>query len=1443
ELQDQIDELQSQLEAYRTQGKVVRRSLKSSLYEELGGVGVESNHEVGSEDCNPLNMSIEAEMAIEQMKDGHQRDLCNLRQELENTIHHYGKQLEETQGRCEEEKVHLQQKFCQEMLSREQQVDDLQAQVSDLQAELAQLRQRACPEQREVQLGVEETVSSQEALRLQHGKELQARLDETRESFSREREELIQAGVWMEAKMRSMAQAVLEEKAELERGFCKQLQLLAEEHALEKEQIQRELAEKHQQELQEERIKMESDFNGRLSRAEEQFAIDRQALVSKYGEAVKNLEERYQQELQELSKLKDEEKSRWEFEKEELIQEGAEAQERWKEVLEKEKALSSVLAQEKELLEKNFKERVNSLTMEKEQLQKEIWEVKKQEDELRGQLLQVQAGHQKELREREEEIAAVEASRKQVGQKLEELEMEFLHEREELNSRLAALEHSKEEAILRASAEERELRLEVSKLESRVEELQRELVRLSKLQSNCVLPSQHAEIGGGDSPGITQEKRDVRDDPPNLQRVQGPAGDGDTAAVSAMGNLPNEPEEPVHSPAFSPLNPEIFVESQLLNPTDEDNEKEQGKDEMEDGDTSGHPVTETETATSGEMTETCFNLKKAYEEVQSENETLKLQKRELQERIYLLEMECEQAALDRQDMASQVQRELDEILQAIPRPKSLPCGDDESEERSHQEETDVARFHPNCIAENQRFSADEFEPGLSIEEVSEYSLQFWKDHGEAMKEGELKTERDASDRAQLKVLALSEGLQLENQVLKAEVVNLFERNSKLESYLPRLVGLQRRLEESSRANLKWELEKQQLHEKVRELEEAWDRMAAENRELQSTNLRLHSQLGKREEFMVTLKALKGRPGPCAEGAKEAEAEKRGLQELNWKLKERVATLLKQNGTHAQEKDHLNAALRGLQCACGEQRQQLEHWRCEAESLREENAILRKEISLLNEEGTLSGLRLRELNGSREFWQKIETVRKEKAAAQKMAENLKKQVSELKARNQQLEAENTVLGQNNSPSQADTEDLSQQLLRALRQRERESGKCVSEEWGREHSRLKEELENCKIQSSALVSSLEAELRQFRAQACAMEQENLCLKQELEKAQQVPRCPDLSDLQNEISSVIVENEKLVKEKEALGEELNRATEKSAKVAFLENLVASLKQEKGSWEHQTQSLKTQMVASQDKMSRLKSDLRVTQQENDALKQEVMSLHKQLQTANDKNRVLELATHSTGLQSQQKKLCWEELDQLVKQEQQLLRQENERLQRDVQSAKTELAHSREKMRQLEATLLSLKHQKHQSPSGMAKAVEQEKLKRECEHLQKELISATRKVSQMNDLAHELETVKLENEGLRKKQVKLDEQLMERLHSSGSVRLSQGLHPRELPPHPPQGCAVVPWEQYQQLRHQLFQAERRSQRLQEELENRPLDTNMPQDSLPEQRSLHADTYRRIGHL
>ncbi|KAM9653345.1 ninein isoform 6-T6 [Morphnus guianensis] len=647
---------------------------------------------------------------------------------------------------------------------------------------------------------------------------------------------------------------------------------------------------------------------------------------------------------------------------------------------------------------------------------------------------------------------------------------------------------------------------------------------------------------------------------------------------------------------------------------------------------------------------------------------------------------------------------------------------------------------------------------------------------------------------------------LKNQIteLQGEAAALREQQGKLDcKYNDEKNKLQMRFDEE-KANLQ-ELLRQEHEEDVRaRLEQLNEKFSQEREEL------IQNGVWVEEKMRVLVQTLQEEKGEL----------ERGFHEQLKRMAE----------AHALEKEELQQEL------LRKHEQDLEEERCEAEKLREENAILKNEVTLLNEEGSASSLKLRELNGSREeMWQKIEAVRKEKVAVQKMVDNLKKQVADLKTRNQQLDSENTELSQRNSKNQADVQDLNQQLAKVLKQKEREVGKCTLEEWEKERLVLKEELENSKVKSSNMVSSLEMELSKMKVQAHILEQENHILKQELEKTKPLPRCPDLSDLQNEVSSLVTKNEKLQKEKEALSEELNRCIDKVAKVSCLENAIGSLKQEQKSWEQQSQTLKTQLTVSQEKvqsldetlqntnlqMSRLKSDLRVTQQEKETLKQEVMSLHKQLQNANEKNRVLERAVPSSGLQDQHRQLHWDELDQLTQQEQQLLRQENERLQREVQSTKTDLAHSREKIRQLESTVLSLKHQKHQSQSGIVKAIEQEKLslKRECEQLQKELSSANRKISQMNSLERELETSS-ENEGLRKKQVKLDDQLMEMLHSSASVMRSQSPHSRELQQ---QGCAMVPKEQFLQLQHQLLQAERRSQRLQEELESRPSETNMQQ--------------------
>ncbi|XP_016154319.1 PREDICTED: ninein isoform X2 [Ficedula albicollis] len=1431
ELQDQIDELHSELQEYRAQGKVLRPSLKNSLSEEFdidmkthGNGGIEPDQGLGSEDCNPLNMSIEAEMAIEQMKEQHHRDLHHLKQELEDTVCHYEKQLDETKAHWEKEQEDMRHKYAEEMNVMEKQISGLKNQIAELQGEAAELREQQekldCKhneEKNKLQVHFdEEKASLQELLRQEHEDDVRARLEEVSEKFRQEREELIQNSVWVEEKMRVVVQTLQEEKGELERGFQEQVKRLEEVHALEKEELQEELLRKHRQELEEERKKMASDYNRRASHAQTQFSVDTQTLVNKYEETLQSLEGRYQRELQELAEQQREEKSQWEFERDEIAQEVAEAHEQLKESLASEKAVSSALSQERDILEKNFKEEVNKLVCEREQLEKELQELRsaaqEQEEKMNEKIRQLQNDHEKELKEKDEHISTVEQNGKLVGEKLERLDSEYKQEKEELNSRLLALESLNRDICERAETEKTEMGLEISELRGKIQKLQWETRSFSALQSHYrVLESEYAkaksQIAAFPGAAPLGDDGDVLQ---NLQRVHEQAVKENVRMAAQILRLQHRlqaAEQELLQPASPSSDPEETDPSFEGLPSD-------CQDVAMGADFSVLPPLEADTTDLEEMSEMDWDLEEGCVKARAGGPP----------EAQGCWIQGSQAALDA-DGIQDCNKNLSWVLpkrrdlEKVPRPKTLHNG---------VRQQKVHLLNHRRAPKNKGFVSDALKMQVELEgaeELSEASLLL--DHTPGAANGDLKgviaqlwkrmEELEDRSLAQAELLSLQEEIQMENEDLKAEVMQLIEKNEVLEDNLRRLRRLHGEQEESEVESIKLEEDNSKFLVEVKELED--DKELEDAQEQGKSEVPSDRRGGKLEEHPTALTGQQDKNSHSHSAVPDVgEA---GMREPRAEGKERALA-------HPEAEQRKARASQGLQSTCTELQHKVDLLRCEAEKLREENAVLKNEVTLLNEEGSASSLKLRELNGSREeMRQKIEAVRKEKVAVQKLVDNLKKQVADLKTRNQQLDSENTELSQRNSKNQADVQDLNQQLAKMLEQKEREEGKCTLEEWEKERLLLKEELENSKIESSNMVSSLEMEVSKMKVQAHLLEQENHILKQELEKTKQLPRCPDLADLQNEVSSLITKNEKLQEEKEALSEELNRCIDKVAQVSCLESAVSSLKQEQKSWEQQSQALKAQLSLSQDKvqslsetlqstnlqMSQLKSDLQGTQQEKETLKQEVMALHKQLQNTSEKNRVLEVAVPPSGLQEQQGLIPWDELEQ-PEQEQRLLRQENERLQREVQSTKTDLAHSREKIRQLESTVLSLKHQKHQSQSGIVKAIEQEKLslKRECEQLQKELSSANRKISQMNSLERELETSS-ENEGLRKKQVKLDDQLMEMLQS-------RGMHSQS---SQQQGCATVPREQFLQLQQQLLQAERRSQHLQEELESRPSGTNMQQ--------------------
>ncbi|XP_041614257.1 ninein isoform X1 [Vulpes lagopus] len=1489
-LQDQVDELQSELEEFRTQGKVLRLPLKNSLSEELDVSRdcVEPDQGLASEECNPLNMSIEAELVIEQMKEQHHRDLCHLRQELEDKVHHYEKQLDETKVTCEKEQENMKQKYENEVHVLEKQISDLKNEIAELQGQAVVLKEaqrtticRHEDEKKQLQRKWdEEKTHLQEKLKLEYELKLKASLEQAEESFNQEREGLIQNGTWTEEKVRGLTQ-------ELEQCHQEQLKSLMEKHSLEKEELRKELLEKHQRELQEGREKMETECTRRTSQIEAEFQANCQKVTERCENTLRSLESHYHQELKQLLEQQLEERSQWEFEKDELTQECMEAQEQLKETLQREKATSMVLAQEREMLEKTYKEHLNSMVVEREQLLKDLEDLRNvsrsQQSLLSDHILQLKGSHEREVEDSEQGLCQAGASEELASQQLEKLEMERDRERQEMLAKLQAMESVHKVTCEKADQERAEMSTEISWLQNKIKEMQQVVASLSRRESGCQAVAGEEAEGSGAMSLVQQGEQLLEENGDvllSLQRAHERAVKENVKMATEISRLQQklqklEPGSVMSSCLDEPASGLFGNSAEQTEPFLLQNQMKQAEggstpcvlSDLQDDEARDLGSTGTSSAQrqevkmeASEASIESFSELENSEETRTESWDLKNQICQLREQLMILRADCSRASEKKQDLLFDVSvlkkklKMLERIPEASPKYKLL-YEDASRENDCLQEELRVMEMrYDEALESNQELTSQVFklqDELKKVEEVTETFLSLEKSYDEVRRENE-----------ELHVLVLRlqgkmEKLR-ERAVLQCDCFSLWEAHlgklevqpegkvlglqQTLDEHVPEVMKVHHLIEEHYQEDQYLEQENTQLLERVQASEIAW---------LHRT-IRTHGEKPKVQnqgilEEDTALLGLQDRHLPHGATIAELELEKKKLQELTRKLRERVAALVKQKDVPSQgeNEEELKAMMHDLQITCSEMQQKVELLRYESEKLQEENSILRNEITTLNEEDSISNLKLGKLNGSQEeMWQKIETVKQEKAAVQKMAENLKKQISELKTKNQQLDLENIELSQKNSQNEKELQELNERLAEMLCQKDEEPGHSTFEEWKQEKSNLKEELEQCKAQSSALVSSLEAELSEVKIQTHMVEQENLLLKDELEKMKQLHRCPDLSDFQQKLSSVLSYNEKLLKEKEALSEELNSCVDKLAKSSLLEHRIATMKQEQKSWEHQSETLKSQLVASQEKvqnledtlqnvnlqMSLIKSDLRVTQQEKEALKQEVVSLYKQLQNADDKftlkNWAPEIASHPSGFHNQQQRLTWDKMDHLVKEEQQLLWQENERLHTVVRNTKAELTHSREKVRQLESSLIPPKHQKHLNPSATMKPTEQEKLslKRECEQFPKEQPPTNRKqVSQMNSLERELETIHLENEGLKKKQVKLDEQLMEMQHLRSTVMLSPSPHAWDLQLRQQQACPTVPREQFLQLQQQLLQAERINQCLQEELENRTSETNTPQ--------------------
>ncbi|KAL6047336.1 hypothetical protein STEG23_024245, partial [Scotinomys teguina] len=1138
-LQDQVDELQSELEEYRAQGKVFRPPLKNSLSEELDGnsVGIEPDQGLGSEECNPLNMSIEAELAIEQMKEQHHRDLCHLRLELEEKVHHYEKQLDETRVTCEMEQAAMKQKYEQGMHTLETQISDLRGEINDLQGQAAVLKEahheascRHEEEKKQLQLVFdEEKTQLQEELRLEHERDLKTRLQQAEGEFQREREGLTQGAAWTEEKVRGLMR-------DLEQSYQEQLLGLVEKHALEKEELRNELLEHHQRELKEGREKMETECNRRASQIEAQFQTDCEKVTERCERTLQSLEKHYRQELKDLLDQHLEERSQWEFEKDELTQECTEAQEQLKEALQREKATALVLNQEREMLEKTYKERLSSLSMVRDQLLRDLEDLRdtseSQHSLLFDQILELKRSQERELRERE--LCQTGPSEQLASQQLERLQVEHEQERQEMLGKLVALESAHRASRERADLEKAELSAEIQRLQNTVKDIQ-QAASLSRLQSarSLVMAGEEAEENGAMSllqqgEQLLEENGDVLI---SLQRAHERAVKENAKMATEISRLQQrlkklEPgsvmsscleEQMTEMSGSSREQAEPFLSQAKQGESATSKHSDLGSHEAQD---LGSPGTSSVRRQEGKTEESeasleCFSELENSEDTRTESWDLKSQIIQLQEQLTVLRADCDRASERKQDLLfdiSVLKKKL-KMLERIPEASSrykLLFEDATRENACLQEELRLMETrYDESLGSNKELAAEVFrlqDEMKKMEEVMETFLSLEKSYDEVRMENvELHALVLRLQGKMEEVLERGPGCHDGYPLWEAPSENLgvvcdekvLEHHQIPEECTAKVTSMHHIIEECRQETERCEQGSTLLLATVKAREIAW---------FHGTMLQPH-QAKPSVQNDITLEesaALLGLQDTHLQHQvtiAELELEKQKLQELTRKLRERVSTLIKQKDTPSQgeKEEELKAMMHDLQITCSEMQQKVELLRYESEKLQEENSILRNEITTLNEEDTISNLKLEGLSGSQEeLWQKIETIEQEKASIQKMVEKLKKQVSDLKIKNQQLDSENRELSQKNSQNKEELQNLNQRLAEMLCQGE--PGACPSEKWEQENSSLREELDRCKVQTSTLVASLEAELSEVKLQTHTVEQENLLLKDELEKLKQ-------------------------------------------------------------------------------------------------------------------------------------------------------------------------------------------------------------------------------------------------------------------------------------------------------------------------------------------------------
>ncbi|KAG7229143.1 hypothetical protein INR49_013086 [Caranx melampygus] len=443
ELQDRIDELQSELQEFHNLGRVLQPCHKP-LSEELESKspGMESDPGIGSEEVQPFSMSLEAEMMLEQLKEQHLQEMEELRNQLESKINEFDKMVEKQRATHEGQKSALALQYQQEVQALREEMVSTQSQAQELQSQLEQAElEQTCLEEKQAKeieelknLQEEEVGNLRQQLLEAHTyatdleeqlKTLEGQQAETDENLHTEMEELKKQHAdeinKLEEEYVGLSEARLEEeRARLQEEKAEMEKRLVEEYEREKELTQQNHEDELKAKVEEARLRFEEERDEIVQGLTEQWEKERAQLDEQNNESLQVLLE---EEMLKLVKEQEEKESKL---REQWESERAELQERHEE------AFLERILQERSQLQEQFEQREKKV--------KEEWEMERLqlEEDYEGMLQDRLNEEREKLETEKEEVEKRREIEVSFSQRIKEVEDRFSGDQESVAERFQA---------------------------------------------------------------------------------------------------------------------------------------------------------------------------------------------------------------------------------------------------------------------------------------------------------------------------------------------------------------------------------------------------------------------------------------------------------------------------------------------------------------------------------------------------------------------------------------------------------------------------------------------------------------------------------------------------------------------------------------------------------------------------------------------------------------------------------------------------------------------------------------------------------------------------------------------------------------------------------------------------------------------------------------------